>query len=134
MRILPFLLVGALDSAGLSLPVYACPVGLPVGNDGNRVSLPELGLALRYQLIERTHFVAAPDPMVAGLLTDWAHLELIAGDQRTAAVLYKSALNYGQSMTPQIRAGKAEAERHLSSAEVKARNSKCELCARDEEG
>lgn len=112
-------------------PLPARPARLPVGNDGKPVSVPELGLALRYQLIERTHFVAAPDPMVAGLLADWAHLELIVGDQRTAAILYKAALDYGQPMTAQIRAGKAEAERPLSSAEVKARKSKCELCPRD---
>jgi tetratricopeptide (TPR) repeat protein len=114
-------------------PLPARPARLPLGNDGKPASVPELGLALRYQLIERTHFVAAPDPMVAGLLADWAHLELIVGNQRTAAVLYKAALDYGQPMTAQIRAGKAEAERQLSSAEVKARQGKCELCPRHEE-
>jgi tetratricopeptide (TPR) repeat protein len=104
------------------------PQQMPNGNDGKPVSVRGLGMALRYQLIERAHFVPAPDPTVAALLADWGHLELVAGDVYTAAVVYEAALRYGYPRTPMLAAGLAEARRQHSSAELEAREKRCQLC------
>jgi hypothetical protein len=83
---------------------------------------------LRYQLIERTHFVKAPDPMVAALLTDWAHLEMIAGDPPTATMLYKKAVDYGAPVDERFKAARAEAARFRTPEEWDKVEVNCELC------
>ena len=109
-------------------PLPSRPTKFPSGNDGMPVKLSALGLALRYQLVERTHFVAAPDPMVAALLTDWAHLELIAGDRQAARVLYEKAARYGALQDARFLAAKAQAARELTAAERAAYEGTCEIC------
>lgn len=70
---------------------------LLVDNAGRPLSMADLTRALRYQLTERIQFVAAPDAMVAGLLLDWANLELMGGSAASASVLFDAALRYGSA-------------------------------------
>jgi tetratricopeptide (TPR) repeat protein len=116
----------ALDFGPRAIP--SRPKNMPKGNDGKPVTLANLGLALRYQLIERTHFVKKPEPMVAALLTDWAHLELIAGDPPTASILYQKAIDYGAPLDERIMAARADARRFRTPEEWDAREVNCELC------
>lgn len=108
------------------------PTGLPMGNDGKPLSLFAVAHALRYQLIERVAFVAPPDPMVAGLLLDWANLELVAGTLESADALYDVAARYGSTERRIIAVRKAEAVRIIAKAESSWFRSegKCELCER----
>lgn len=75
-----------------------------------------LRVALHVQLLERTHFVDAPNPQVAELLMDWARLEMLDGALETAAVLYPAAERYGYPDKAAIRRELAEVERLLESA------------------
>ena len=84
------------------------PPRLPVGNAGKKLALFDVAQALRYQLIERIEFVSAPDPMIAGLLLDWANLELLAGTMESADVLYDAAIRYGSSEGRRIMIRKSE--------------------------
>lgn len=85
-------IAGVSFAADLVPPV---PTQLPPGNDGRPVAAWELNSALNYQLFERTHFVAPPDPVVANLLMDWATLNLAGGPIESAAALYPMAVRYG---------------------------------------
>lgn len=71
------------------------PRRLPAGNDGKPVSTFELANALRYQLRERTFFVAPEDPIVARLFYDWGNLEFAVGSIEFADLAYDLALQYG---------------------------------------
>jgi len=108
------------------------PAALPSGNKGKQASLFDVGIALRYQLVERIKFVAAPDPMVAGMLLDWANLELLAGSVESADVLYDAAIRYGSKEVPTIKLRKVQVARILKEAETKSRpatkDGECELC------
>ncbi len=106
------------------------PTPLPVGNGGKPLVLSDVGHAVRYQLLERIQFVAAPDPMVAGLLLDWANLELIAGAVESADVLYDAALRYGSTEGRTIAIRKTQVAKILAQAKAKPGPSKeqCELC------
>lgn len=106
------------------------PTGLPFGNAGKPLSLHTLGHAVRYQLIERINFVAAPDPMVAGLLLDWANIELLAGAVESADVLYDAAIRYGSSERRTIALRKAHVATILAQAKGKPVlvQGTCELC------
>ncbi len=106
------------------------PTGLPVGEDGKPRSLFSVGLALRYQLIERIEFIAAPDAMVAGLLLDWANLELLAGSVESAGVLYDTALRYGSAERQIIGLRKAQVGKILAQRKGKQISGEvqCELC------
>ncbi|MES3023287.1 MAG: tetratricopeptide repeat protein [Pseudomonadota bacterium] len=105
------------------------PPRLPAGNAGKPLSLYELGQALRYQLLERIAFVAAPDPMVAGLLLDWANLELLAGTVESADVLYDAARRYG-SKDATIAVRKTQVAKILTRAKARLWQGQgnCELC------
>lgn len=109
------------------------PASLPLRKDGKPHSLFDVGIALRYQLIERIKFVDAPDPMVAGMLLDWANLELLAGSVESADVLYDTALRYGSKELPTIKRRKAQVAQILKEAKTKSRpttkDGECELCA-----
>jgi tetratricopeptide (TPR) repeat protein len=117
-----------LDFGTAALPRH--PTNLPIGNTGKPVVLFDLALALRYQLLERIQFVDAPDPMVAGLLLDWANLELLAGTVESAAVLYDAALRYGSDDKLTIAARKAQVAKILAQAKSQLWNKsgRCELC------
>ncbi|MTW09180.1 hypothetical protein GM658_01070 [Pseudoduganella eburnea] len=117
-----------LDFGNDAMPIR--PAALPFGNDGKQLSLFAVGYALRFQLLERIEFVAAPDPMVAGMLLDWANLELLAGAVETADVLYDAALRYGSSERTLIAARKNEVKRILAQAGTNAspKDGECELC------
>lgn len=106
------------------------PVNLPMDNRGRPVSLFGLGHALRYQVTERIQFVAAPEPIVAGLLLDWANLELLAGTLESADVIYDAALRYGSTDRQLIALRKAEIKRVLAAAKGKGvtEGASCELC------
>jgi len=71
------------------------PTELPAGNDGRPVSPWLLNWSFSYQLHERLQFVAAPDPVVADLLRDWATLNLAGGPIETADAAYELAAHYG---------------------------------------
>jgi tetratricopeptide (TPR) repeat protein len=106
------------------------PLNLPAGNSGQPLSVALLGLSLRYQLFERIQFVAAPDPIVAGLLLDWANLELLAGTLESADVLYDAALRYGSREGQIIAARKKQIAKILAAPRGhRAVEGQCELCA-----
>ena len=104
------------------------PKALPAGNDGKPVTLYALARAIRYQLEERTEFVDAPEPIVAGLFLDWANLELLAGSIENAAVAYDFALQYGSGARELIALRQAEIARLLAKGEPVV-DGDCELCA-----
>lgn len=106
------------------------PENMPLGNDGKPVALYSLGNALRYQLLERIKFVPAPDPIVAGLLLDWANLELMAGAVESADVLYDAAIRYGIKDDPTISIRKKKVAQILAHAKKypTAKAGQCELC------
>ncbi len=106
------------------------PARLPTGNRGEQLSLYALATALRYQSVERAQFVAAPDPIVAGMLLDWANLELLAGSVESADVLYDAALRYGSKENKVIAARKALVAQILKQAKKNPvfRDGQCELC------
>jgi tetratricopeptide (TPR) repeat protein len=106
------------------------PAALPVGAAGQPRSLYAVGKAVRYQLLERIQFIAAPDPMVAGLLLDWANLELLAGTVESADVLYDAALRYGSKEGRIIAVRKAQVAKVLGQWKVKMGllHGSCELC------
>lgn len=109
------------------------PKNLPLGNDGKPVSLFNLGRALRYQLAERTEFVNAPEPIVAGLLFDWANLEMRSGTLESAVILYDIAEHYGYPEKKLISLRKAEAQRILKlPRKASATEKECELCTQPE--
>jgi hypothetical protein len=115
------------------------PTNLPLGNDGKPVSLFSLAEALRYQMLERTEFVSTPDPIVAGLLYDWANLELAAGTMEHAAAVYEAALKYGYPDKTELTTRFANAKRIMSVGNVKSKfysstglspdTTSCEICA-----
>lgn len=106
------------------------PRQLPDGNDGKPVSLYAMGAALRYQLTERIWFVPAPDKMIAGMLLDWANLELLAGSVESADVLYEAAIRYGIKEDRIISLRRKEVANILSQAKKNpsSRQGECELC------
>ena len=106
------------------------PTGLPSGNTGKPLSLFALGNAVRYQLLERIEFVAAPDQTVAGLLLDWANLELLAGSVESADVLYDAAIRYGSNDARTIALRKTQVAKILAEAKTKHGRvgGRCELC------
>jgi tetratricopeptide (TPR) repeat protein len=106
------------------------PENVPLGNDGKPLALYSLGNALRYQLLERIKFVPAPDPIVAGLLLDWANLELLAGAVESADVLYDAAVRYGINDGPTILMRKKQVGQILAHAKKypTAKTGQCELC------
>lgn len=116
-----------LDFGNQSMP--SRPKNLPAGNDGKPVSAFNLGLALRYQLIERTEFVSAPEPIVASLLIDWANLEMVAGTVESADTLYDVALIYGYPDKKIVALRKAEIKRIMKLPEANSETDiDCELC------
>ncbi|WP_426336337.1 tetratricopeptide repeat protein [Pseudoduganella sp. R-31] len=106
------------------------PAQLPNGNDGKPTSLYAMGRALSYQLTERIWFVPAPDKVVAGLLLDWANLELLAGAVESADVLYDAAIRYGVKEDKTISLRRKEVEKILSLARKNPsdKTGDCELC------
>lgn len=110
-----------------AMPVRPTP--LPLDNEGKQVSLYLAAHSLRYQLIERIQFVPAPEPMVAGLLVDWANLELFGGAVESATVLYDAAIRYG-SKDPMIPMRKAQVLKILaqSKGEPPDGSGACEIC------
>ena len=104
------------------------PTSMPKNNVGRPVTMFQLGSALRYQITERTDFLAPPDPIVAGLLLDWANLELLAGTLETSIVLFDYAEKYGNPQTALIARRRAEAKRLLAAAGKNPREGSCELC------
>jgi tetratricopeptide (TPR) repeat protein len=104
------------------------PTGLPDGNAGKPLSLFAVGHAVRFQLLERIAFVAAPDAMVAGLLLDWANLELLAGTVESADVLYDAAIRYGSDQGRIIATRKAQVARILAQVKPTLAQGRCELC------
>jgi tetratricopeptide (TPR) repeat protein len=109
------------------------PTVFPVGDDGKARPLFIVAWAVRYQLFERIGFVAAPDPMVAGLLLDWANLELLAGTVESADVLYDAALRYGSSEGRIIAIRKTQVARIIAQAKARPApvRGQCELCQPD---
>jgi hypothetical protein len=89
-----------------------------------------MGSALRYQLTERIWFVPAPDKMVAGMLLDWANLELLAGSVESADVLYDAAIRYGIKEDRTISLRRKKVANILSRARKNPNPQKgdCELC------
>jgi tetratricopeptide (TPR) repeat protein len=114
------------------------PSNLPLGNDGKPVSLFNLAEALRYQMLERTEFVGTPDPIVAGLLYDWANLELAAGTMEPAVATYTAAMKYGYRDTTELNQRLAKAKRIMSVGNMKSKiysttglsagSDACEIC------
>jgi hypothetical protein len=106
------------------------PASLPNGNTGKPITLWDLGSALRYQVQERIWFVDAPDKMVAGLLLDWANLELLAGSVESADVLYNAAIRYGIKEDKLIALRRREVAKILSQAKKNPTGmpGECELC------
>ncbi len=107
------------------------PAKLPVGNDGKQLSLYGVGKALRYQMLERIEFVDSPNPLVAGLLLDWANMELLAGTVESADVLYDAALRYGSLERRIITLRKAEVAKayKMPAPNTRINPVQCELCA-----
>jgi tetratricopeptide (TPR) repeat protein len=104
---------------------------LPKRDDGSTMSMYDLGKALNYQLGERTDFLAPPDPVIAGLLLDWANLEMLAGTLENAVVLYDLADDYGSPQTALIARRRDEAERIIDAADdgkMVHSDRPCELC------
>jgi tetratricopeptide (TPR) repeat protein len=95
------------------------PTSLPIGNAGKPLSLVAVSEAVRYQLFERIQFVAAPDAKVAGLLLDWANLELLAGTLDSADLLYDAAIRYGSKEGRIIAIRKAHVAKNLAQTKVK---------------
>jgi hypothetical protein len=106
------------------------PPRLPAGNAGKQLTLFDVAQALRYQLFERTELVAAPDPIVAALLLDWANLELLAGTMESADALYDAAVRYGSTEGRTIAIRKSQVVRilALARAEPSHLEGRCELC------
>jgi tetratricopeptide (TPR) repeat protein len=106
------------------------PTRFPTGNAGKQLSLVSVAHALRYQLIERIEFVAAPDSTVAGLLLDWSNLELLAGSVESADVLYDAAIRYGSKEGRIIALRKTQVASILAAARTKPAlaQGRCELC------
>ncbi|QWP78141.1 hypothetical protein J5226_07020 [Lysobacter sp. K5869] len=106
------------------------PTKLPAGNDGRPVALWQLNFALSYQLSERTTFVAAPDPVVANLLMDWATLNLAGGPVENAAALYDLAVRYGAPRDALMDRRQAHVREVLAKAdkEPKPADIACGIC------
>ncbi len=116
-----------MDFGNAAMP--ARPAPLPLDNEASQVSLYQVALALRYQLLERIQFVDAPDPIVAGLLVDWANLELFGGAVESADVLYDAAIRYG-SKDPMLAARKGQVAKILAGLKGKppVKMGACEIC------
>lgn len=120
--------------AGLDFGTEVVPVvppSLPQGNDGRPVGLYALGLAFRYQVLERSELVPAPDAVVASLMRDWADLEMLAGSIETAELLYRKAGDYGAPGSPLVARRRAEIARVLVTAPKGTRHEtwgECVLC------
>lgn len=112
-------------------PLPRRPVAMPVGNDGRPLHVKQLGDALQLQLQERAQFVPAPEPLMAGLLFDFAQLQLVDGTMEAATVLYEAADRYGYSDKLAIRNGLAEAKRVRESEPIKGAKVECPLCRED---
>jgi tetratricopeptide (TPR) repeat protein len=114
------------------------PTNLPLGNDGQVVSLFNLAEALRYQMLERTEFVNTPDPIVAGLLYDWANLELAAGTMESATAVYDVAMIYGYPDKVELNQRLQKSKRIMSVGNIKSKlysatglsngQTYCEIC------
>lgn len=106
------------------------PTKLPAGNDGRPVVPWQLDRALSYQLSERTTFVAAPDPVVANLLMDWATLNLAGGPVENAAALYDLAVRYGAPRDALMDRRQAHVREVLAKAnkEPKPADIACGIC------
>ena len=63
--------------------------------DGNELSSREVADAMQYQLEERMKFVKPTDPIVAGLLFDYAAIEAATRTLESARGLLNLALDYG---------------------------------------
>jgi tetratricopeptide (TPR) repeat protein len=111
------------------------PANFPVDAAGKSLSLVKVGTALRYQLLERVAFVDAPDAMMAGLLLDWANLELLAGTVESADVLYDAAMRYGSTEKATIALRKGQVAKVLAGIKAKTGlfGGKCELCEPEDE-
>jgi tetratricopeptide (TPR) repeat protein len=125
-----------LDGGSGELPLK--PKKLPLGNNGKPVSLYRLASAIEYQMLERTQFVNAPDPVVASLMFDWANLQLAAGTMEYAEIAYDVALTYGHPNQALIKQRHAKAQKRLRFSGVKkslndlgllgTSDGNCELC------
>jgi tetratricopeptide (TPR) repeat protein len=74
--------------------------GKTVSIDGVERSRETVRKALRYQLMERMQFVKPPDPVVAGLLLDYAAVEAADRTLESARKLLSLSMEYG---VPQAR-------------------------------
>ncbi len=104
------------------------PALLQVGNTGKPLALFSVAQAVRYQLLERIAFVAAPEPMVAGLLLDWANLELLAGSVESADVLYDAAIRYGSTERQIVALRKTLVANIMKKPKRRLIRGQCELC------
>lgn len=96
--------VRILEQKTAATPDYKKILDLPAGADakewktGTHYRLPvppdSLLLQLAYQLHERISFVAAPDPVVAQLVKDFADLIVMTHSAKEAKEFYDLALNY----------------------------------------
>jgi len=123
-------IVGLVFGPGL---VPAFPRKLPGGNDGKQLLPSWLDSSLEYQLHERIGLVAAPDPVVANLLMDWATLHLSGGSMETAKALYNLATTYGAPRDALTRQRIAHIDRVLAKAKKKPTPGEpdCRLCGWD---
>ncbi|KRA75924.1 MULTISPECIES: hypothetical protein [unclassified Lysobacter] len=112
-------------------PAPALPAVMPAGNDGQPVKPWELDRSLSYQLMERTQFVPAPDPVVANLLSDWATLNLAGGPLENADALYELAVDYGAPRDALMRERQAYIRKTIARAqepEDAAGDYSCAIC------
>ena len=79
------------------------PTHWPLGNAGRSLTAADALHALKYQVLERVQFIAAPNATMAGLLLDWANLALLEGSTKSANVLYDAALRYGSTQGATIK-------------------------------
>lgn len=108
--------------------VPSIPSAMPLGNDGKPVKPWELDRSLSYQLHERIQFVAAPDPVVANLLLDWATLNLAGGPLENADALYRQAVRYGARQDPLMRNRHGYIRRTLAQADRDLSDIRCAIC------
>ncbi|MBC8025597.1 MAG: hypothetical protein H7Y89_06380 [Steroidobacteraceae bacterium] len=70
------------------------PAILPIDNDGKLKGVDELIGHIEYQMLERTKFAKAPDPIVGDLYASAGDL-VYAGSDGSPVAFYESAVNYG---------------------------------------
>ena len=77
------------------IEVHPENIGDQITIDGHVFSMKEVSDAMEYQLEERLKFVKPPDPVVAGLIFDYASIEAATGTLESAEKLLQMAVEYG---------------------------------------